>query len=297
MNKNYNTHESQIAHTFLDYFFKLLYNQPEKIYECYEPNSKLSIGNEEDNTLDIPSTGEQIEIKLEEQRYNKCETFISDVVCQDSINESVMINLIGWLTNGNEQPKKFCRSFLLQNSNQDEYFIRNDILRFLDLNFIPQQQMQYRRQQQQNYQDENYNYQDQNEGLGSGDEYTHTLSDPDEQLTSYQQRNKEIGRNYEPEQETNEWRYQDETRSDEDQYYRKVQKHSFDSQRESNSQQPVESSGKKNIKKTTTKKKGAGKGKKKGTTKKITKTKTKTINKTKQGKMRSPSHLGGGSIQ
>eukprot|EP01155_Anaeramoeba_flamelloides_P031101 Anaeramoba_flamelloidesa88286_151.p1 GENE.a88286_151~~a88286_151.p1 ORF type:complete len:268 (+),score=93.17 a88286_151:33-836(+) len=135
MNSKHRTQISSIAKTFLQIFFKRLNEEPQTLYEFFEPNSLLSIG--EEGEIDFPTRGvKNIRSKLDSQKYVQCQIDFSDIVYQDCGNGSIVICLIGWIANKGEAPQKFTRTFILESNNQEGFFfIRNDIMRFIKDDF------------------------------------------------------------------------------------------------------------------------------------------------------------------
>jgi hypothetical protein len=127
---------SFVASTFVEQYYRTLGNAPHQLHRFYsqdsvfarlEPGDALSMDAESKLTL----IGQiAIHAKIRDLAYTGCKALIDTIDFQDSVDGSVLVLIIGYISNNGGKPRPFTQSILLARQERG-YYVRNDILRFI----------------------------------------------------------------------------------------------------------------------------------------------------------------------
>ena len=73
---------------------------------------------------------QNIEEKITQLNLNDCKADISSIDCQESLEQGVMVMVIGTLMNADNRPRRFSQPFFLA-VQPNGYYVLNDIFRYL----------------------------------------------------------------------------------------------------------------------------------------------------------------------
>jgi len=123
---------SVIGNKFVLKYYTILSESPESLWHFFKNLSEFTYGSEGDNLPDDTVVGaENISHKIESSDFKDCKVTLSVVDCHDSINGSVLVVVIGWLSNKGETPRKFVQTFLLAVQTPAGYYVHNSVFRYL----------------------------------------------------------------------------------------------------------------------------------------------------------------------
>ena len=137
-----------IGRTFLKQYYQVLTTTPDMIHKFYRPSSVLSHG--EGSNPTVPTTLESLTnssstTNLKDRFVSWTDSSSGDPVrfelengaidAQESVNGGVLLVVTGHMYLGDAR-KQFCHTFFLnvfsaENSNRRQYYVHNDVLRFL----------------------------------------------------------------------------------------------------------------------------------------------------------------------
>lgn len=125
--------KDQVGWYFVEQYYTTLSKTPEKLHLFYNKRSQLVYGKEAEITG--VSVGRQlIQERIKKLEFQDCKVRISNVDSQSTVHgdlESIVIQVIGEMSNKGEDSKKFVQTFVLAQQ-PSGYFVLNDILRYID---------------------------------------------------------------------------------------------------------------------------------------------------------------------
>jgi len=138
-----NVSPERVGFDFVKQYYTNLSTTPAKLHRFYAAEkSTFSHGDEGEQNVSI-SGQQKIHEAIMELDLSECKTEIKQVDCQLGPENSVLIQVVGWLSKDGDSPlRKFCQTFCLQPEttgakNQTVRFsIRNDIFRYLSDVFV-----------------------------------------------------------------------------------------------------------------------------------------------------------------
>ncbi|XP_038994732.1 nuclear transport factor 2-like [Hibiscus syriacus] len=120
----------EVGAAFVDRYYLVLCNSPEEIYKFYQDSSMVSRPGP-DETMTTFTTIQDIKEHL--SSFDGRQLHIVSCDSQPAANQGVFVVVTGSFTTNNEQIIKFYQSFILTPMEAiHDYFISNDILKFLD---------------------------------------------------------------------------------------------------------------------------------------------------------------------
>lgn len=128
---------NSVGYKFVKQYYEALSKEPAKLHRFYDiENSKFSYGDE--GEYKKPMIGQvDINAAIMALEMESCKTEIKQVDCQSGPADSILIQVIGWLSkNGSSPMRKFCQTFCLcrgldTSGNKLRFSIRNDIFRYM----------------------------------------------------------------------------------------------------------------------------------------------------------------------
>lgn len=129
---------NQVGYKFVKQYYETLSKEPSKLHRFYSAEkSMFSHGNEGDTLAPIIGQ-EEIHTRIMALEMEACKTEIKQVDCQSGPDDSILIQVIGWLSkNGSTPMRKFCQTFCLQKDvgslpgKPMRFSICNDIFRYM----------------------------------------------------------------------------------------------------------------------------------------------------------------------
>ncbi|PPR00763.1 hypothetical protein CVT24_000788 [Panaeolus cyanescens] len=120
---------SEVGWQFVPQYYNFVNKEPHRLHCFYTKESTLIHGTEGEQ--DKACFGQQeIHNKITAIGFQDCKVFIHSVDAQSSANGGIIIQVIGEMSNHNEQWRKFVQTFFLAEQ-PNGYFVLNDIFRYL----------------------------------------------------------------------------------------------------------------------------------------------------------------------
>lgn len=118
-----------ISWAFVQQYYTHVNKSPEKLHLFYNKNSTAIHGIETGGGT--PSVGQPEIFKLlSKHDFKNCKVMVSNIDCQKTLADGVLVQVIGEMANEGEPSQKFVQTILLAPQNHG-YYVLNDILRFL----------------------------------------------------------------------------------------------------------------------------------------------------------------------
>jgi len=133
---------SVVGNAFAKKYYTVLSTNPQLLYQFYTDFSHFLHGSESEEGPPSVIGKENIHKQINTLDFQDSKVYLSVVDCLESINEGVVVNVIGSLSKKGRPTKRFVQSFflqLLQSSEGPAYYIINDIFRFLDADPPPEE--------------------------------------------------------------------------------------------------------------------------------------------------------------
>ncbi|XP_071720606.1 nuclear transport factor 2-like [Rutidosis leptorrhynchoides] len=119
-----------VGNAFVQQYYHILHQSPGLVHRFYQDISKVGRP-EEDGSLSITTTMEEINSKILSLNYDEFKAEIKSVDSQESLNGGVTVLVTGCLTGKDNVLRKFAQSFFL--APQDKgYFVLNDMFRYIE---------------------------------------------------------------------------------------------------------------------------------------------------------------------
>ncbi|KAL1779816.1 ras GTPase-activating protein-binding 1 [Sigmodon hispidus] len=126
----------EVGSEFVHQYYKLLTKAPDELHRFYGKNSSYVHGGlDSDGKPAVAVYGQkEIHKKLMSQNFTNCRTKIHYVNAHDTLNDGVIIQVMGTLSNNNQAERSFMQTFVLapQGSDGNKFYIYNDIFRYQD---------------------------------------------------------------------------------------------------------------------------------------------------------------------
>lgn len=116
----------------------MLHEAPDFLYRFYSHNSSfLHCGIDPPDEEPVPAVGQnEIHKKISSLQFHDCHAKIRQVDSQWSIGGSVVIQVVGELSNNGSPMRRFMQTFVLGQQNPKKYYVHNDIFRYQDEVFV-----------------------------------------------------------------------------------------------------------------------------------------------------------------
>lgn len=131
-NANRDFNPSVLGREFVRQYYTMLNEGPQNLFRFYSDNSSLIHGNEPGENV-TPAHGQaDINKKLMSLNFKDCHTKIRQVDSLETVQKSVVIQVIGELSNNGQPMRRFFQTFILAPRSPTHYYVRNDIFRYQD---------------------------------------------------------------------------------------------------------------------------------------------------------------------
>jgi Ras GTPase-activating protein-binding protein 1 len=127
-----------VGQEFVKQYYTMLNAAPGHLHRFYSNNSSFIHGNADGRGEDQQAavTG-QVEIhrKILSLNFNNCHARICQVDSQSSVGGSVIVQVIGELSNDGQPMRRFVQTFVLAPQTAKKYYVHSDIFRYQDIYF------------------------------------------------------------------------------------------------------------------------------------------------------------------
>lgn len=117
-----------VAREFVKQYYTMLNSAPQFLHRFYSHNSCFIHA---DDTHAVTGQAE-IHKKIMSLNFNNCHSRICQVDSQSSVGDSVVIQVIGELSNADQPMRRFVQSFVLVPQSANKYYVHVDIFRYQD---------------------------------------------------------------------------------------------------------------------------------------------------------------------
>ncbi|WOG85262.1 hypothetical protein DCAR_0104450 [Daucus carota subsp. sativus] len=121
-----------VADAFVTQYYHILRVSPESVHKFYKESSTLGRPGS-DGMMSISTTMKEINDAVISSAYKACDPITEAVHAQDSIMGSVIVGVIGTLTDKESINRKFAQTFYLAPQECGGFYVHNDFLYFLDV--------------------------------------------------------------------------------------------------------------------------------------------------------------------
>ncbi|KAI8869033.1 hypothetical protein GQ42DRAFT_163709 [Ramicandelaber brevisporus] len=128
-----------VGWAFVQNYYTLLNSDPDNLFHFYSEPSTLIYGTEPVGTGDesesdighVAHGREEIKAQIASRGLNNCRVLISKVDAVSSVGGSVVLQVLGEMSNADGPAEKFAQTFCLAPQQPAGFFVMNDILRFM----------------------------------------------------------------------------------------------------------------------------------------------------------------------
>jgi len=121
-----------IGREFVRCYYTLLHDNPDKLHRFYLDQSAFVHGNQTEETAECVSGQRAIHEKIMSLNFIDCRTKIKHVDSQPTIDNGVVVQVSGELSNAGKLPRRFMQTFVLGSQTPRKYYVHNDIFRYQD---------------------------------------------------------------------------------------------------------------------------------------------------------------------
>lgn len=121
-----------IGREFVRCYYTLLHDNPNKLHRFYLDQSTFVHGNQTEETAECVSGQRAIHEKIMSLNFVDCRTKIKHVDSQPTIDNGVVVQVSGELSNAGKLPRRFMQTFVLGSQTPRKYYVHNDIFRYQD---------------------------------------------------------------------------------------------------------------------------------------------------------------------
>lgn len=119
----------EVSWLFVQEYYTIMNRSPEKLYQFYNKDSYYCNGSEGESSK-IYHGQSEINKRIKDLDYEDCKVLVSNVDCQVSSEDGIIIQVLGEMSNKGSSSHKFAQTFFLAKQ-PNGYFVLNDIIRFL----------------------------------------------------------------------------------------------------------------------------------------------------------------------
>ncbi|XP_008852928.1 ras GTPase-activating protein-binding protein 1-like [Nannospalax galili] len=125
-----------VGREFVRQYYTLLNQAPDMLHRFYGKNSSYVHGGLDSNGKPADAVYGQKEIhrKVMSQNFTNCHTKIRHVDAHATLNDGVVVQVMGLLSNNNQALQRFMQTFVLapEGSVANKFYVHNDIFRYQD---------------------------------------------------------------------------------------------------------------------------------------------------------------------
>uniref|UniRef100_A0A0B7BIA6 NTF2 domain-containing protein n=1 Tax=Arion vulgaris TaxID=1028688 RepID=A0A0B7BIA6_9EUPU len=124
----------EVGREFVRQYYTMLHGAPLHLHRFYSNNSAFVHGGIEDAGSEQPPVigQEAIHKKIVSLNFNDCHAKIRQVDAQATIEDSVVVQVTGELSNNGEPMRRFMQTFVLVPQTPKKFYVHNDIFRYQD---------------------------------------------------------------------------------------------------------------------------------------------------------------------
>ncbi|XP_011688716.1 PREDICTED: ras GTPase-activating protein-binding protein 2 [Wasmannia auropunctata] len=125
-----------VGREFVRQYYTLLNQAPAHLHRFYNQHSSFVHGGLDSNRECTPAIGQkQIHQKIQQLNFRDCHAKISQVDSQLTLENGVVVQVSGELSNAGQPMRRFTQTFVLAVQAPKTYYVHNDIFRYQDLIF------------------------------------------------------------------------------------------------------------------------------------------------------------------
>ncbi|EZA61417.1 hypothetical protein DMN91_004218 [Ooceraea biroi] len=125
-----------VGREFVRQYYTLLNQAPAHLHRFYNQHSSFVHGGLDSNRESTPAIGQkQIHQKIQQLNFRDCHAKISQVDSQLTLENGVVVQVSGELSNAGQPMRRFTQTFVLAVQAPKTYYVHNDIFRYQDLIF------------------------------------------------------------------------------------------------------------------------------------------------------------------
>ncbi|XP_032680732.1 ras GTPase-activating protein-binding protein 2 isoform X1 [Odontomachus brunneus] len=125
-----------VGREFVRQYYTLLNQAPAHLHRFYNQHSSFVHGGLDSNRESTPAIGQkQIHQKIQQLNFRDCHAKISQVDSQLTLENGVVVQVSGELSNAGQPMRRFTQTFVLAIQAPKTYYVHNDIFRYQDLIF------------------------------------------------------------------------------------------------------------------------------------------------------------------
>lgn len=121
-----------VAWLFVQQYYTALHKTPSILYKFYREDSKATHGAEGEPTS-LAEGLQGVRGLIATKALENCKIQVTSMDSLPGIDGSIVIQVLGELSNNSELARKFSQTFVLANTGPQEYYIASDILRLIDI--------------------------------------------------------------------------------------------------------------------------------------------------------------------
>lgn len=121
--------EDEVGWLFVQEYYTMMNRTPQKLHLFYKKNSTFVHGVEGESSK-LSQGQREILTKVQELNFKDCKVLVSNVDSQASFDNTILIQVLGEMSNNGQDSRKFAQTFLLA-PQEFGYYVHNDIFRFL----------------------------------------------------------------------------------------------------------------------------------------------------------------------
>ncbi|XP_012234120.1 ras GTPase-activating protein-binding protein 2 isoform X2 [Linepithema humile] len=125
-----------VGREFVRQYYTLLNQAPAHLHRFYNQHSSFVHGDVDSNRDCTPAIGQkQIHQKIQQLNFHDCHAKISQVDSQLTLENGVVVQVSGELSNAGQPMRRFTQTFVLAVQAPKTYYVHNDIFRYQDVIF------------------------------------------------------------------------------------------------------------------------------------------------------------------
>ncbi|XP_066591823.1 ras GTPase-activating protein-binding protein 1 [Prorops nasuta] len=125
-----------VGREFVRQYYTLLNQAPAHLHRFYNQHSSFVHGGLDSNKDSAPAIGQkQIHQKIQQLNFRDCHAKISQVDSQLTLENGVVVQVSGELSNAGQPMRRFTQTFVLAIQAPKKYYVHNDIFRYQDMIF------------------------------------------------------------------------------------------------------------------------------------------------------------------
>ncbi|XP_076686204.1 ras GTPase-activating protein-binding protein 2 [Andrena cerasifolii] len=131
-----------VGREFVRQYYTLLNQAPAHLHRFYNQHSSFVHGGLDSNRESTPAIGQkQIHQKIQQLNFRDCHAKISQVDSQLTLENGVVVQVSGELSNAGQPMRRFTQTFVLAIQAPKTYYVHNDIFRYQDLIFPDEEEV------------------------------------------------------------------------------------------------------------------------------------------------------------